>query len=400
MKNPESIVLVESGEVREDAEKPNLHLPRPPAVVASVRRGKYGTGPFDENWLNVDCCGLFCAMFTYGLHVYGCYAVCTVLLPPWMSYIGENGIRSLSTAGHFHRVAFCTIAALAVISHFKAMTTDPGAVPPDAKPIPDPEDELESGSNAKKANNTSKNEEQNQDHEAQSLVTTLPPQKVRRLCRRCKAFKPQRAHHCSVCRRCIIKMDHHCPWVNNCVGIGNHKYFLLFIFYTLLSCVYSMILIITRFSSCMGMSHKRGDHSHHHEPHVSCLDQPTQLLTILGLLVEALLFGMFTFCMIFDQMDVISSKVTHIDRLKGLDLSSTLAGVTEVFGVGVRGVESRFRPDWLSPFTRVCFPPSVQDEVMGFCQPCLGSTSNQNKTEKETELPARTAARSMMEEIV
>jgi hypothetical protein len=387
MKNPESVVLVETGEVREDAEKPN----RLPPTVASVRRRKWGTGPFDENWLNLDCCGLFCAMFTYGLHVYGCYAVCTVLLPPWMSYIGENGIRSLSTAGQFNRAAFCIIAALAVISHFKAMTTDPGAVPPDAKPVPDPEDEP-----AENGNGSNNNEEQNQDHEAQSLITTLPPQKVRRLCRRCKAFKPQRAHHCSVCRRCIIKMDHHCPWVNNCVGIGNHKYFLLFIFYTLLSCCYSMILIITRFSSCMG-GHKRGDHSHDHVKHVSCLDQPTQLLTILGLLVEALLFGMFTFCMIFDQMDVISSKVTHIDRLKGLDLSSTLAGVTEVFGVGVRGVESRFRPDWLSPFARVCFPPSVQDEVMGFCQPCLGS--KKNKAEKETELPARTAARSM-EEIV
>jgi hypothetical protein len=147
----------------------------------------------------------------------------------------------------------------------------------------------------------------------------------------------------------------------------------------------------------MGMSHKRGDHSHHHEPHVSCLDQPTQLLTILGLLVEALLFGMFTFCMIFDQMDVITSKVTHIDRLKGLDLSSTLAGVTEVFGVGVRGgagiKESRFRPDWLSPFTRVCFPPSVQDEVMGFCRPCLGITKKTQAPEQE--LPARTGSRSL-----
>ena len=51
----------------------------------------------------------------------------------------------------------------------------------------------------------------------------MPQQRGRRMCRRCQAFKPPRAHHCSICKRCIIKMDHHCPWVNNCVGIGNHK---------------------------------------------------------------------------------------------------------------------------------------------------------------------------------
>ncbi|KAL3924608.1 MAG: hypothetical protein SGILL_000937, partial [Bacillariaceae sp.] len=153
-KSGEALVQVSNAIAQEFTQQPTAvappgsSSPRPP-IVATVKRNKFGTGPFDEHWLNMDCCGLFCAMITYGLHVYGVYATCMILIPPWMSSVSEDGVRTISPMGHFHRAAFTLIAAMAVYAHFKAMTTDPGAVPPDAQPIPEPAEDLEAGNGDK-----------------------------------------------------------------------------------------------------------------------------------------------------------------------------------------------------------------------------------------------------------
>ena len=49
------------------------------------------------------------------------------------------------------------------------------------------------------------------------------------LCADCEVVRTDRSRHCSICNRCIERFDHHCPWINNCVGISNHGVFMMFL---------------------------------------------------------------------------------------------------------------------------------------------------------------------------
>jgi len=60
----------------------------------------------------------------------------------------------------------------------------------------------------------------------------------RQVCVVCRACREMRSHHCRECGRCVSRLDHHCPWIDNCVGIGNQRMYFIFIVVLLLTMLY------------------------------------------------------------------------------------------------------------------------------------------------------------------
>lgn len=126
-----------------------------------------------------------------------------------------------TSAGLLNALIFTLLLCLCVFSFSVAVATDPGHVP--SAYVPDVEDDSSGASS---------------DQELKKAAE-------RRQCDKCSAYKPPRAHHCKVCRRCVLRMDHHCLWINNCVGHWNYKAFFLLVFYATTGSVYSMVMIIS-----------------------------------------------------------------------------------------------------------------------------------------------------------
>lgn len=68
-----------------------------------------------------------------------------------------------------------------------------------------------------------------------------PQNRRKRYCLTCHLFKPERCRHCSTCKRCVMGMDHHCPWLATCVGYYNRRFFILTLTYAALG-VWTVLL--------------------------------------------------------------------------------------------------------------------------------------------------------------
>ncbi|EXC17865.1 putative S-acyltransferase [Morus notabilis] len=158
-------------------------------------------------------------VFVLGIVSLTYYVVVLADYGPSLFLGGLDSLLSLLVLPLFH-----SLLVMLLWSYFSVVLTDPGGVPPNWRPVTD-EERGEADSLVES--------EYNGSDLASNRLDDLDHQRVR-FCQKCNQFKPPRCHHCSVCGRCILKMDHHCVWVVNCVGAFNYKYFLLFLFYTFL----------------------------------------------------------------------------------------------------------------------------------------------------------------------
>ena len=154
------------------------------------------------------------------------------------------------------------------------------------------------------------------------LVDKLKPEEKTR-CEKCHKDRPLRAHHCRICKKCFMKMDHHCPWVFNCIGHGNHKIFFLFICYTLLALLISMIMFISFLCSDSFKEIYKNRKSRR-------LDFGRNNMKIFGdsflkigdilMIIVALIFAFSTFCSVFtlfiSQIVILSRNITNIESDK------------------------------------------------------------------------------------
>ncbi|KAG5533176.1 hypothetical protein RHGRI_027409 [Rhododendron griersonianum] len=147
----------------------------------------------------------------------------------------ENWLGLQSSAGSLNALIFTFLASLCLFSFLVCVLTDPGGVPPAY--VPDFEASEATDQALMKSVSFPK-------------VTAAPPLRQHpkgaqpRQCAKCSAYKPPRAHHCRSCRRCILRMDHHCMWINNCVGHRNYKAFVVLVFYAAMSSLYSAVVTI------------------------------------------------------------------------------------------------------------------------------------------------------------
>ncbi|CDS36036.1 palmitoyltransferase ZDHHC20 [Echinococcus multilocularis] len=147
-----------------------------------------------------------------------------------------------------------------------------------------------------------------------------------RVCPTCSLIKPDRCHHCSTCECCLLKMDHHCPWIDNCVGFHNYKYFVIFLIWGFLYCLYIVCTTVVYFIDFWG----------------NLQTMPPVRYNFLFLFFIAIMFGFAQSILLFYHFYLLSLNRTTLEGFRAPTFRGT--------GVDKRGFDIGWLQNWKEVF--------------------------------------------------
>lgn len=129
-------------------------------------------------------------------------------------------------------------------------------------------------------------------------------------CKKCDLYRPPRCHHCSICENCILRFEHHCPFVGNCIGFRNQKAFILFLMYS----TWALLLLMIQTSIFI-------------QSHASALPIVSFLL-VAGIFVFIGGFWLSQLAMVFQNVTTLECSWSH----RVFDTGSYLTNARQVLG--------------------------------------------------------------------
>ncbi|CAK0860889.1 unnamed protein product [Prorocentrum cordatum] len=182
-------------------------------------------------------------------------------------------------------------------------------------------------------------------------------------CKKCDLTRPERAHHCVICQACILRMDHHCPWINNCVGFNNHKHFLLLGTYACLASYVALITTLPELFTCAAMLARMDDSFAFEHTDLELADVASFLIFgFLALFIALLLTPMLMAHAPLATLNMTTIEDNYRNMPNPFDQGSIFGNLSQVFGA--------FGADWFLPIAPwrplsdgVSFPRS--DERLG-----------------------------------
>lgn len=135
----------------------------------------------------------------------------SIVLSAWIFYTYSTDSQMVSFAAVF--LAACVLGSLTMVG-----ARDPGILP--------------------RNKNTGRLEEETA---SKRVIDVNGVEIKQKYCNICMISRPPRSCHCTICNNCVEKFDHHCPWIGQCIGLRNYRYYIMFVFFALMFFTYILI---------------------------------------------------------------------------------------------------------------------------------------------------------------